>query len=129
MTVDDQHDEDKLDEALDETFPASDSPGNTVETGIRADGAPASHGRSIVDNQRLKRLELTIDGRTAFLTYGRTADAFTVIHTEVPPELRGRHLGDALVERALEIGRSAGLRIVVLCPFARNYLRKHPPSR
>jgi len=27
----------KLDEALDETFPASDPPANTVETGIRID--------------------------------------------------------------------------------------------
>jgi hypothetical protein len=30
--------EDKLDETLEETFPASDAPANTVETGIGVDG-------------------------------------------------------------------------------------------
>ena len=36
----DQHQaaEDKLDETLEETFPASDAPANTVETGIGVDG-------------------------------------------------------------------------------------------
>jgi hypothetical protein len=46
-----------------------------------------------------------------------------LIHTEVPPALRGRHLGDTLVKAALEAGRAAGLRIVVVCPFVRAYLR------
>jgi hypothetical protein len=31
---------DDLDETIEETFPASDAPGNTPETGIRIDPAP-----------------------------------------------------------------------------------------
>jgi hypothetical protein len=34
--------DDKLDETIDETFPASDSPANTVEVGIRVGTPPAS---------------------------------------------------------------------------------------
>ena len=118
-------DEDKLEETLEETFPASDSPANTVETGIRT-GEVVSVPRVIVsDNPAQQRFETTIDGHTAFLTYERTQDALTLIHTEVPDRLRGRHIGEALTEAALGAGRSAGLRIVAVCPFVRAYMRKH----
>jgi uncharacterized protein len=123
-----QHDEDKLDETLDETFPASDAPGNTVEMGIRAGDVSPELPLQVTDNQELKRFELIVDGHTAFLAYERTSTSLTLMHTEVPKELRGRHLGDQLVEGALEAGRRQGLRISVTCPFARSYLRRHPPS-
>jgi predicted GNAT family acetyltransferase len=83
---------------------------------------------AISDNRALKRFELTMDGLTAFLAYERTPDTLTLIHTEVPEGLRGRHLGEALVEAALHAGRSEGLRIVAICPFVRAYMRRHPPS-
>ena len=81
----------------------------------------------VSDNRTLNRFELTIDGQTAFLEYERTHESLTIIHTEVPEALRGRHLGDTLVEAALAAARSEKLRIVVVCPFARAYLRRHPP--
>lgn len=125
MTEDRQHDDDKLDEMIEETFPASDAPGNTSVIAR----LPATELMSqISDNPARNRFELTVDGHTAFLAYERTMDSLTLVHTEVPVELRGRHLGEALVEGALEIGRREGLRIAVVCPFARAYLRRHPPS-
>jgi hypothetical protein len=114
-----------LDETIEESFPASDAPANTVETGIRTGEVPAPDP-AVVDNQALKRFELTIDGRTASLEYERTGDTLTLMHTEVPDELRGRRIGETLVKAALEAGRAAGLRIKVVCPFARAYLRRHP---
>ena len=80
----------------------------------------------IVDDPAQSRLELTVDGRIAFLAYERTRETFSIVHTEVPPELRGRHLGDRLVEAALRTARDEHLRLVVICPFARAYLRRHP---
>ena len=124
MTQISRHDDDKLDETLDETFPASDAPGNTVEIGIRTGESPLS----VSDNLELSRFELTVEGHTAFLAYERTKDSLTLIHTEVPEDLRGRSLGETLVAAALESGRRDGLRISVVCPFARVFLRKHPPS-
>jgi hypothetical protein len=82
----------------------------------------------VIDNPAQNRFELTVDGQTAFLTYERTPTALTIVHTEVPEKLRGHHLGEALVKAALDAGRSAGLRIVVICPFARAYLRRHPAA-
>ena len=112
-----------LDETLEETFPASDAPANTVETGIRLE-IPAPP--SVADNRASSRLELTIDAQTAFLAYERTPRSFVVVHTEVPPALRGRHLGDVLVKAALDRAHAEGLRVVAVCPFARAYLRRHP---
>jgi len=81
---------------------------------------------AVVDNQALKRFELTIDGRVAYLVYERTHGTLTLVHTEVPEELRGRRIGETLVKAALEAARAAGLRIIAVCPFARAYLRRHP---
>ena len=118
------HVDSKLDEALEETFPASDPVANTVETGIRTGEVPPATP-SVTDNRIRNRFEVTVNGEPAFLAYERTPDALTLIHTEVPAALRGHHVGEALVEAALREGRSAGLRIVAVCPFVRTYLRKH----
>jgi len=81
---------------------------------------------SVTDNRAKSRFEFSVNDDTAYLVYERTDDALTLIHTEVPGTMRGLHVGDALVEAALEDARSAGLRIVALCPFVRAYMRKHP---
>lgn len=118
----------KLDEALQESFPASDPAANTVETGIRIGAVPAA-AASVTDDPARHRFELALDGGTAFLLYERTDDALRLIHTEVPAHLRGHHVGETLVEAALQSARSSGLRIVAVCPFVTAYMRKHPAVR
>jgi uncharacterized protein len=118
-------DDSKVDEALEETFPASDAPANTVETGIRIATSPATDIDAVADNTAQSRFEWQVDGHVAYLEYERTPNTLTLIHTEVPVEIRGRHIGERLVEAALAIGRSEGRRIVVICPFARAYMRRH----
>ena len=54
-----EREEDALDETLEETFPASDPPANTVETGI---GIALEPGDVVYDNQEASRLELKMDG-------------------------------------------------------------------
>jgi predicted GNAT family acetyltransferase len=83
---------------------------------------------AVLDNRARNRFELTLDGLTAFLVYERTPGTLRLIHTEVPEGLRGRQVGDARVEAALQAGRSEGLSIVAVCPFVRAYMRKHRPS-
>jgi uncharacterized protein len=117
----------KLDEALEDTFPASDPLANTVETGVSLGRLP-SGGALVTDNATMKRFEIVVDGGVAFLEYERTGYALTLIHTEVPPAFRGRHLGETLVDAALQSARAAGLRIIAVCPFARAYMRKHPAA-
>jgi uncharacterized protein len=76
------------------------------------------------DNAALQRFEIEVDGKIAFLEYERTPERLALIHTEVPETLRGRHLGDRLVEGALQMAQAGSLRVVAICPFARAYLRK-----
>ena len=125
MGANSRWDDSKVDEALEETFPASDAPANTVETGIRIAIPPATDIGDVTDNTTQSRFELNVDGHVAYLEYERTPNTLTLLHTEVPPEIRGRHIADRLVEAALAVGRSEGRRLVVICPFARAYLRRH----
>jgi predicted GNAT family acetyltransferase len=127
MTTD-QKQEDEIDEALEETFPASDPPANTVETGAVIGPVPTESQPAVSDNIARHRFELEVDGEIAFLAYERAHNTLTLVHTEVPPPLRGRGLGERLVDAALEAGHTAGERIVVVCPFARTYLRKRRQS-
>jgi Predicted acetyltransferase len=125
MGADSRWDDSKVDEALEQTFPASDASAYTVETGIRIAIPPATEIGDVTDNTAQSRFELNVDGHVAYLEYERTPNTLTLLHTEVPPEIRGRHIADRVVEAALAIGRSEGRRLVVICPFARAYLRRH----
>ena len=50
----------ELDETLEETFPASDAPANTVETGIRI--GPVPRPPAVTDNREASQFELAVDG-------------------------------------------------------------------
>jgi len=125
MGANSRWDDSKVDEALEQTFPASDASAYTVETGIRIAIPSATEIGEVTDNTAQSRFELNVDGHIGYLEYERTPDTLALLHTEVPPEIRGRHIADRLVEAALAIGRSEGRRLVVICPFARAYLRRH----
>jgi len=80
----------------------------------------------VTDNRKASQFELVVDGETAVLTYERTPTSLVLVHTEVPPSLRGRHLADALAKAAIDAAHAERLQIVVVCPFVKAYLRKHP---
>jgi predicted GNAT family acetyltransferase len=80
----------------------------------------------VIDNREASQFELVVDGQTALLAYERTPKSLVLVHTEVPPSLRGRHLADVLAKAAIDAGHAERLPIVALCPFVKAYLRKHP---
>jgi predicted GNAT family acetyltransferase len=125
MPSDKEHREDLLDETIEESFPASDAPANTVETGTRVgDGSAAAV--PIEENSSLSRFEFTLDGQTGVLDYERLPGVLKLMHTEVPVPLRHHGLGGQLVEAAILAGRADGLRIIAVCGFARAYMRRRP---
>jgi predicted GNAT family acetyltransferase len=119
-------DDDKLDEALEDSFPASDAPSNTVATGAHLDVEPGSSEVAVRDNREARRFEAVVDGQVAFMTYERRPDAIVFVHTEVPERFRRRGIGTQLVKAGIASARAEGLRLVAQCPFVRAYLRRHP---
>ncbi|HWK86652.1 MAG TPA: GNAT family N-acetyltransferase [Xanthobacteraceae bacterium] len=83
----------------------------------------------VVDNPEKHRYEISVDGLTAFTTYRIADGVITFIHTEVPPEFRGKGIGSKLVRGELEAARARGLKVVPRCEFVAGYIDKHPEFR
>jgi uncharacterized protein len=82
----------------------------------------------VTDDQAGSRLELAADGQLAELRYRRNGNRLVLLHTSVPPGLEGRGIGGRLVSAAVAKAASHGLTIVPLCPFARDWLERHPEA-
>lgn len=67
------------------------------------------------------------DGEEAEMTFTKVGEHQIIIdHTEVPDAFRGQGAGVRLVTRAVEDARTAGKKIIPLCPFAAAQFRRHP---
>ena len=62
----------------------------------------------------------------AILTYARSGDRLTLIHTEVQPGFEGRGVGSRLARAVFEDARARRLRVVPRCPFIVRWLERHP---
>ncbi len=73
------------------------------------------------------RFEFEEDGHIAYLEF-ETDDRgwITLIHTEVPPALRGRGIASTLARTALEYARDNNLKVDIICPIAADFLAKNP---
>lgn len=60
------------------------------------------------------------------LTFSKTSETLIIVdHTAVPDSMRGMGVAAALARRVIEDARKAGQKIVPLCPFFSNYVRRH----
>ncbi|MES2332661.1 MAG: GNAT family N-acetyltransferase [Bacteroidota bacterium] len=76
-------------------------------------------------NTESNRLELKIEGGTAFIEYKLSGHTIFLIHTEVPKELEGKGVGGAIVQKALQYAKDNQYKIVPICPFVQSYLERH----
>jgi uncharacterized protein len=67
-----------------------------------------------------------IDGRLAYTHYMLKPGVITFTHTEVAPELEGRGIASSLARAGLDYARTAGLKVVAMCPFVAAFIRGHP---
>ena len=67
-----------------------------------------------------------IGSHAAEMTYRRASPQRIVIdHTFVPPELRGRGIGEELVQRAVSDARASEAKIEPVCPFVAAQFRRN----
>jgi uncharacterized protein len=82
------------------------------------------------DNPDEHRYEIVLNGvLLGLIRYSAQPGVITLVHTEVVPEAEGHGVGTRLIAGALDDIRVRGLRLVPLCPFVRDYLRRHPDQR
>lgn len=81
------------------------------------------------NNESASRYELEADQGLAVATYRLKGDIVTLIHTEVPPEIRRRSIAARLIAGALEDVRTRGLKFRTIGPFVTTYVERHPEVR
>lgn len=84
---------------------------------------------TVRDDSARRRYELEVGGELAFIDYRRDGRNVIMTHAEVPLALRGGGVGSALVKGALALVRERGEKVVPLCPFVAQYMRRHPEAR
>jgi hypothetical protein len=84
---------------------------------------------TVRDDPARQRYELEVRGELAFIDYLRDGGNVIMTHAEVPQTLRGGGVGSALVKGALALVRKRGEKVVPLCPFVAQYMRRHPEAQ
>jgi len=82
--------------------------------------------KSVAQKVTHGQMEIERDGKVAFLEYNLAGKVLQLLHTEVPPELRGHGLAGELAKAALDWAREQGLRVDVICPFVAEFIKGHP---
>jgi hypothetical protein len=84
----------------------------------------------VVHDESEHRYELRSDGTLlGLIDYRLEPGAVALVHTEIDPRFERRGLGTELVAGALADLRERGLRVIPVCPFVADYLRRHPEER
>lgn len=79
-------------------------------------------------NPDLGRFELEIEGLMCLAEYELGPGRIVFTHTEVPPELGGRGLGNRLAEAGLAHARGEQLQVVPQCSFIARFMQRHPET-
>ena len=81
----------------------------------------------ISDNPEKRRYEARIgEDVLGFIDYHVQPGLVTIMHTEVDRAAEGQGVGSRLAAGALDDIRSRGLSVLVVCPFVRDYIHRHP---
>lgn len=81
----------------------------------------------IKDERTEGRYAAYSEGRRVGVAELRESDGVLILtHTEVEPAHEGTGVGSALARRAFDDARAEGHRVSPLCPFMREWVKRHP---
>ena len=82
----------------------------------------------LVNDAEARRYRLLLGTEeVGFIEYDPIGEQSILIkHTEVPTQYEGKGYGSQLVRRVLEDARGRGKTVVPICPYALNFVRRHP---
>jgi uncharacterized protein len=80
----------------------------------------------VVHNERASRFEAHIPEGLCRADYRRVGRALHMVHTEVPPQARGRGEAGRVVQAVLDYAQANGLTVTPMCPYVRTYFLRHP---
>lgn len=80
----------------------------------------------LINNEALHNFELFVDGQRSFIDYKTKDNKIYLIHTEVPRELQGKGVAEALVEKAFAYIEKEKLILIPSCSYVQAFLRKNP---
>lgn len=78
------------------------------------------------NDEKNRKFLAGVEGHEATIEYVKTGNAYNLLHTFVPEELRGRHVGEDLVRGALNQIKAQGATFLPTCPFVQAFLKRHP---
>ncbi|MDB5287196.1 MAG: acetyltransferase [Mucilaginibacter sp.] len=78
------------------------------------------------NNEAIHNFELFVNGLRAFIDYKTKDNKIYLIHTEVPAELKGMGVAEALVEKTFNYIEQHQLKMVPLCSYIQIFLKRHP---
>jgi len=79
----------------------------------------------VLHDEEAHRFESRVGGLRSLMNYRRFPDRIVLTHTEVPAPIEGHGLAGKLARAALDFARANQLRVVPLCPYVADFLRKH----
>ncbi len=80
----------------------------------------------IINNAKQQQFEISENNELAILVYRFYKDAIALMHTEVPDVLGGKGIASALAKHAFEWAKEHNKKVMIYCPFAASYLKRHP---
>lgn len=84
----------------------------------------------VTDAPETSRYEARIGGELAgILEYVEKRGRLALSHTEVLPAFEGRGVASRLAKFGLDEARRRELGVIVICPFVRSYIERHPEER
>ncbi|WP_434362182.1 N-acetyltransferase [Parasalinivibrio latis] len=85
------------------------------------------NGHTLHHDQEGRSLYIDVEeGYQAKVTYRQDGKTWHLVHSEVPPALRGKGVGAVMMEATLGFMRERGLMAVPVCSYIVHYMDKHP---